>query len=76
MNLGIVQLIGQAIRKRKLTKPQDRITAISVCNFGYVKNIVDFQRFEHLDTTQPLLTREEQNFVNFCCFFFFIEIFF
>ena len=46
-NVGIVQLIGQAIRKRKLTKPQDKAVAIGVCNYGCVKNLNDFQRPEH-----------------------------
>lgn len=46
-NVGIVQLIGQAIRKRKLTKPQDKAVAIAVCNYGCVKNLTDFQRPEH-----------------------------
>ncbi|CAF0946556.1 unnamed protein product [Adineta steineri] len=45
-NVGIVQLLGQTIRKRKLTKPLDKTVAIGVCNYGCVKNIKDFQRLE------------------------------
>ncbi|CAF3482445.1 unnamed protein product [Rotaria sp. Silwood1] len=48
-NVGIVQLIGQAIRKRKMTKPDDRTIAIGVCNYGSVKNMKDFQRSEHIE---------------------------
>ena len=49
-DVGIVKLIGQAIRKRKLTKPQDKAVAIAVCNYGCVKNVNDFQR---LDLNEP-----------------------
>ena len=47
--MGIVQLIGQAIRKRKLTKPRDNIVAIGVTNYGSVKNIQEFRRSKHLE---------------------------
>ncbi len=52
-NVGIVQLIGQAIRKRKLTKPHEKAVAIGVCNYGCVKNLNDFQRSEHLESFSP-----------------------
>jgi hypothetical protein len=51
MNVGIVQLIGQAIRKRKLTKPKDDVVALGICNYGCVKNLADIQRPEHVDTS-------------------------
>jgi hypothetical protein len=53
-NVGIVQLIGQAIRKRKLTKPQDKIVAIGVCNYGCIKNVSDVQRPEYVFQSKPL----------------------
>lgn len=49
-NVGIVQLIGQAIRKRKLTKPHENAVAIGVCNYGCIKNLNDFQRSEHMES--------------------------
>lgn len=62
-NVGIVQLIGQAIRKRKLTRPQDKAVAIGVCNYGCVKNLNDFQRPEHRQA--KLCSSEMQNTVSF-----------
>lgn len=44
MNVGVVQLIGQAIRKRKLTRPKETTIAIGISNYGCVKNLSDFQR--------------------------------
>ncbi len=38
-NVGIVQLVGQAIKKVKLTKPKERLTAIGLCKWGSVKDI-------------------------------------
>ena len=58
MNVGVVQLIGQAIRKRKLTQPKDKTVAIGVCNYGCVKNLSDFQRLEHAQKS-PSLTSVE-----------------
>ena len=49
INSGIVQLIGKALRKRKLTKLLDRTVAIAVSNYGFVKNLVDFRRPEHIE---------------------------
>lgn len=57
-NVGIVQLIGQAIRKRKLTKPDDQAVVIGVCNYGCVKNLNDFQRPEHMES---FLSDQESN---------------
>lgn len=38
-NVGIVQLVGQAINKIRLTKPKNRITAIALCKWGSVKDV-------------------------------------
>ena len=38
-NVGIVQLVGQAINKIRLTKPKKRITAIALCKWGSVKDV-------------------------------------
>ncbi|CAF1334310.1 unnamed protein product, partial [Rotaria sp. Silwood1] len=38
-NVGIVQLVGQAINKVKLTNPKKQITAIAVCKWGSVQNV-------------------------------------
>ncbi|CAF2007270.1 unnamed protein product [Rotaria magnacalcarata] len=48
-NMGIIQLIEYTIRKRKMTKPEDKTIAIGVCNYGSVKNIKDFQQLEHIE---------------------------
>ena len=63
VNVGIVQLIGQAIRKRKLTKPNDKAVAIGICTYGCVKNINEFQRAEHLETVQQAFVSNNQNIV-------------
>jgi hypothetical protein len=63
-NVGIVQLIGQAIHKRKLTKPQDRAVAIGVCNYGCVKNINDFQRLEQTEPLNDLSQSRDENLVS------------
>lgn len=38
-NVGIVQLVGQAINKIKLTNPKKHITAIGLCKWGSVKDV-------------------------------------
>ncbi|CAF0878333.1 unnamed protein product [Adineta steineri] len=38
-NVGIVQLVGQAINKVKLTKLDQHITAIGVCKWGSIKDV-------------------------------------
>jgi hypothetical protein len=63
-NVGIVQLIGQAIRKRKLTKPHDKAVAIGVCNYGCVKNRSDFQRPEHIELSSNLSSSQDPNLVS------------
>lgn len=63
-NVGIVQLIGQAIRKRKLTKPQEKAVAIGVCNYGCVKNLNDFQRPIHLESCHPSCLSQTSNSVS------------
>ena len=62
-NVGIVQLIGQAIRKRKLTKLHNNIVAIGVCNYGSVKNINDFQRLEQIKKVNRLSAINKENLV-------------
>jgi hypothetical protein len=37
-NVGIVQLVGQAIKKVRLTNPKKTITAIGLCKWGSVKD--------------------------------------
>jgi hypothetical protein len=39
LNVGIVQLVGQAINKIKLTKPNQKITAIGICKWGSIVNV-------------------------------------
>ncbi|CAF3190132.1 unnamed protein product [Rotaria socialis] len=51
-NVGIVQLVGQAIHKVKLTNPKRQITAIGVCKWGSVKDV------EKL--TEPPHTRKQR----------------
>ncbi len=38
-NVGIVQLVGQAINKAKLTNLKKHITAIGLCKWGSVKDV-------------------------------------
>ncbi|CAF3967063.1 unnamed protein product, partial [Adineta steineri] len=38
-NVGIVQLVGQAINKAKLTKLDQHITAIGLCKWGSIKDV-------------------------------------
>ena len=38
-NVGIVQLVGQAINKVKLTKLNRHITAIGLCKWGSIKDV-------------------------------------
>ncbi|UJR20407.1 hypothetical protein I4U23_023538 [Adineta vaga] len=64
-NVGIVQFIGQTIRKRKLTKPQDKTVTIGVCNYGCIKNLNDFQRLEQNEFVEEMPTIEDQNLKNF-----------
>lgn len=73
MNVGIVQLIGRAIRKRKMTKPKDKIVSIGVCNYGCVKNLSDFQRPEHMDEAQ--MTSKEADKTRVCSFCFHLILF-
>ncbi len=37
--IGIVQLVGQAIRKVRLTKPNQAVTAIGIGKWGCIANI-------------------------------------
>lgn len=71
-NAGIVQLIGQTIRKRKLTKPQDTLVAVGVCNYGCVKNVQDFQRLSESENLEDSTVSLEQSAVSsgrsqICC---------
>lgn len=59
INVGIVQLIGKALRKRKLTKLNERTVAIGICNYGSVGNIQEFQRPEHRDSSRSRSEIEE-----------------
>lgn len=63
INAGIVKLIGQAIHKRKMTKPDDNTVAIGVCNYRCVKNIKDFQRLRQNDFINQF-PYENHNFVS------------
>ena len=62
--MGIVHLIGQTIRKRRLTKPLHKTVAIGVCNYGFVKNINDFQRLEVEKSCEEAMVIEDQDPVN------------
>ncbi|UJR22717.1 hypothetical protein I4U23_025751 [Adineta vaga] len=46
-NVGIVQLVGQAINKVKLTRLNEHITAIGVCKWGSVKDVERLVEPEH-----------------------------
>ncbi len=60
-NVGIVQLVGQAINKIKLTNPKNPVTAIGICKWGsvkdverltdpqYIKNQVGFMFYKNID---------------------------
>ncbi len=74
-NVGIAQLIGQAIRKRKLTKPHDKVVAIGVCNYGCVKNVTDFQRPEHIELSNNSPSSQDQNLVSTSIEIFVIKVF-
>jgi hypothetical protein len=50
-NVGIVQLVGQAISKFKFTNPRKPIVAIGICKWGSVKN---FQSLRYQDTTKQV----------------------
>ena len=63
-NVGIVHLIGQTIRKRRLTKPLQKTVAIGVCNYGFIKNISDFQRLEVEKSFEEVMATEDQDPVN------------
>ncbi|CAF1028475.1 unnamed protein product [Adineta ricciae] len=60
-NVGIVHLIGQTIRKRRLTKPLHKTVAIGVCNYGFVKNIGDFQRLEVEKSFEEAMGTEDRD---------------
>jgi len=64
-NVGIVQLVGQAIKKVKLTNLKEKITAIGICKWGSVKDVEDI--------TDPQYIEKQVGFVleNFdlICFF-------
>jgi len=47
-NVGIVQLVGQAINKVKLTKPKEHLTAIGLCKWGSVKDVEKLTDPQHL----------------------------
>ncbi len=38
-NIGIIQLVGQAINKVRLTNPKQKITAIGICKWGSILNV-------------------------------------
>ncbi len=38
-NVGIVQLVGQAINKVRLTNPKQKITAIGISKWGSILNV-------------------------------------
>ncbi|CAF1295890.1 unnamed protein product, partial [Rotaria sordida] len=61
INVGIVQLIGQTIRKRKMTKPDGKTIIIGVCNYGSVKNMNDFQRLEHVELLNNSSSSRDQD---------------
>lgn len=70
-NVGIVQLVGQAINKIRLTQPKKRITAIALCKWGSVKDVemltdprynqrkvsLDFLLFDELIDEHELICR-------------------
>ncbi|CAF3378524.1 unnamed protein product, partial [Rotaria sp. Silwood2] len=47
-NVGIVQVVGQAINKVKLTKPKQCITAIGICKWGSVKNVEKLTQAQYM----------------------------
>jgi hypothetical protein len=38
-NVGIVQLVGQAISKVKMTETKKHVTAIGICKWGSIKDV-------------------------------------
>ncbi|CAF4980834.1 unnamed protein product, partial [Rotaria sp. Silwood1] len=46
-NVGIVQLVGQAINKVKLTNPKKKLTAIGVCKWGSVQDVEEITDSEN-----------------------------
>jgi hypothetical protein len=47
-NVGIVQLVGQAINKAKLTNLKKKITAIGLCKWGSVKDVERLTDLQHM----------------------------
>ncbi|CAF3973574.1 unnamed protein product, partial [Rotaria sordida] len=47
-NVGIVQVVGQAINKVKLTNPKKSITAIGICKWGSVKDVEKITRVQNI----------------------------
>lgn len=47
-----------------MTKPEEKITAIGICNYGSVKNIKDFQRSENMEQRNNSSTIENQAYVS------------
>jgi hypothetical protein len=38
-NLGIIQFVGQAIKKARIRKPDQDIVAIGICKWGSIKDV-------------------------------------
>jgi hypothetical protein len=54
-NVGIVQLVGQAIKKARLTNLKEHIIAIGICKWGSVKDVKKI--------TNPQYIEEQVGFV-------------
>ncbi|CAF1184605.1 unnamed protein product [Adineta steineri] len=52
-NVGIVQLVGQAINKAKLTKLDQHITAIGLCKWGSIKDVETLIKQDKEETEKP-----------------------
>jgi len=52
VNVGIVQLVGQAISKFKFNHLNKQITAIGICKWGSIKNIENVRK--SLDTMEQV----------------------
>ena len=52
-NVGIVQVVGQAIKKAALTDRRNKLVAIGVCKWGSVKNIEQLIGDPPVSSKQP-----------------------
>lgn len=60
-NVGIVQLVGQAIHKSKLTNPKKAITAIGLCKWGSVKDVEKLTSPKQAHEAKTRLSLQEQH---------------